>query len=89
MVRIVMVAAALGMSVGASGPPPMQSPWISRSAPHPARLGTCKSVYSCEEAVALWCGGYRGADRDRDGIPCENVCSSRDEVDEIRARIGC
>jgi hypothetical protein len=50
---------------------------------------TCKQVASCEEAVLLWCGGYSGADRDRDGIPCENVCRSGDQVDAIRQKIGC
>jgi hypothetical protein len=51
--------------------------------------GSCKSVSSCEEAVALWCGGYKRADADKDGIPCENVCSSVDEVDAIKSAIGC
>ena len=50
---------------------------------------TCGDVSSCEEAVELWCGGYRGADRDKDGIPCENVCPSKALVDQIRAEIGC
>ena len=50
---------------------------------------TCKEVRTCEEAVRLWCGGYGRADGDNDGIPCENVCHSRKEVDEIRRRIGC
>ena len=50
---------------------------------------TCKSVSTCEEAVALWCGGYRRADGDNDGIPCETVCRSKPQVDAIRARIGC
>ncbi|MFM2281987.1 MAG: hypothetical protein RLZZ444_4218 [Pseudomonadota bacterium] len=50
---------------------------------------TCKQVYSCEEAVELWCNGYRRADGDQDGIPCENVCDSVDEIDAIRSRIGC
>lgn len=54
-----------------------------------AQRMTCKSVSSCEEAVRLWCGGYSRADGDNDGIPCETVCSSKREVDEIRARIGC
>ena len=53
-----------------------------------ARL-TCKSVSSCEEAVMLWCNGYGRADGDSDGIPCETVCHSREQVDEIRAAIGC
>lgn len=50
---------------------------------------TCKQVSSCEEAVRLWCGGYRRADGDKDGIPCENVCRSKQEVDAIRRKIGC
>lgn len=50
---------------------------------------TCKSVSSCREAVELWCGGYRRADGDGDGIPCETVCHSKAEVDRIKADIGC
>lgn len=51
--------------------------------------GTCKQVSSCEEAVALWCGGYSRADADNDGIPCENVCHSVEQVEEIKRRQGC
>ena len=51
--------------------------------------GTCKQVSSCEEAVALWCGGYSRADGDHDGIPCENVCHSIEQVEEIKQRQGC
>ncbi len=54
-----------------------------------ARGATCKTVDSCREAVALWCGGYRRADGDHDGIPCENVCHSRQQVREIQDEIGC
>ncbi|WP_454748878.1 excalibur calcium-binding domain-containing protein [Ciceribacter selenitireducens] len=50
---------------------------------------TCKQVASCAEAVELWCSGYHRADADGDGIPCENICHSRAEVDEIRKVIGC
>ena len=50
---------------------------------------TCKQMTTCEEAVILWCNGYRRADADNDGIPCENVCSSKRQVDAIRAAIGC
>jgi hypothetical protein len=46
-------------------------------------------VTSCREAVELWCSGYRRADADSDGIPCENICHSREQVDEIRRAIGC
>ncbi len=54
-----------------------------------AQRRTCKSVSSCEEAVRLWCGGYSRADGDNDGIPCENVCRSLAQVEEIKAQIGC
>lgn len=54
-----------------------------------AAAKTCKQVASCEEAVILWCSGYRRADADSDGIPCENICHSLDQVNEIRDRIGC
>ncbi|WP_232363951.1 excalibur calcium-binding domain-containing protein [Ciceribacter selenitireducens] len=50
---------------------------------------TCKQVASCAEAVELWCSGYRRADADGDGIPCENICHSRAEVDQIRSAVGC
>ena len=50
---------------------------------------SCKSVGDCREAVELWCSGYRRADGDQDGIPCENVCRSKEQVDKIRAEIGC
>lgn len=53
------------------------------------RGGTCKTVSSCREAVELWCGGYNRADGDHDGIPCENVCHSREQVQKIQAEIGC
>ncbi|MDI6028664.1 excalibur calcium-binding domain-containing protein [Corticibacterium sp. UT-5YL-CI-8] len=50
---------------------------------------TCKQVSSCREAVQLWCGGYRRADADNDGIPCENICRNKAEVDAIREEIDC
>lgn len=53
------------------------------------RGATCKTVSSCREAVELWCGGYSRADGDGDGIPCENVCHSREQVQEIQKEIGC
>lgn len=53
------------------------------------RRATCQDMRSCRDAVELWCGGYSRADGDGDGIPCENVCSSKREVDAIREEIGC
>jgi hypothetical protein len=50
---------------------------------------SCKQVSSCEEAVAIWCGGYARADGDSDGIPCENVCHSLQEVEAIKSQQGC
>lgn len=50
---------------------------------------SCKQVDSCEEAVEIWCEGYRRADADKDDIPCENICHTREQVEEIRSRIGC
>jgi hypothetical protein len=54
-----------------------------------AQRRSCKPASSCEEAVEMWCGGYSRADADDDGIPCENVCRSRSQVDAIKHRIGC
>jgi hypothetical protein len=51
---------------------------------------SCKSYSSCREAVIAWCAGsHPRADGDNDGIPCENVCRSRAEVQAIMAEIGC
>lgn len=50
----------------------------------------CTDYTTCEEAVIAWCKGiHPRADGDHDGIPCENVCSSKEQVDEIKARINC
>lgn len=50
---------------------------------------SCKSATTCRDAVILWCGGYSRADNDGDGIPCENVCRSRSQVDAIKKQVGC
>lgn len=50
---------------------------------------SCKQVSSCEEAVAIWCGGYSRADGDSDGIPCENVCHSLEQVEAVKSQQGC
>jgi len=36
----------------------------------------CKYMSSCAEAIYKWrtCG-HASLDRDRDGVPCENICS--------------
>jgi hypothetical protein len=86
------MAAALVLPVEAAGGPHPGQPALSVERIKNvlvARGGTCKTVSSCEEAVALWCGGYSRADGDGDGIPCENVCGSRTQVNAIKQRIGC
>lgn len=70
------------------GPTPgLQAP-ISQPPIIPA-AGGCKAARTCEEAVRMWCGGYSRADGDGDGIPCENVCHSLEQVEQIKAKIGC
>ena len=47
-----------------------------------AARASCRAYSSCQQAVEAWCAGsHPGADRDNDGIPCENVCPL--------ATIGC
>ncbi len=61
----------------------------SAFSPIPVAGRSCKQVSSCEEAVELWCSGYSRADGDDDGIPCETVCHSLQQVEQIRKSIGC
>lgn len=54
------------------------------------KIATCQSYGSCEQAVRNWCAGnHSRADGDDDGIPCENVCRSREQVRKIQQSIGC
>lgn len=57
--------------------------------PVTAQAASCKQARNCDEAVEMWCNGYSGADRDDDGIPCENVCRSRAQVEAAKKRVGC
>ncbi|MEN5275736.1 thermonuclease family protein [Brucella sp. TWI432] len=54
-----------------------------------AARASCKAARSCKEAVIMWCNGYSQADRDGDGIPCENVCRTLDEVEQIKEEVDC
>lgn len=73
------IIATLGLVVG-----------TAMLAPAPAEAQTCKSYRSCEEAVKNWCEGrHPRADGDKDGIPCENVCRSKSQVDRIRNGRSC
>ncbi len=62
---------------------------IAFAAFSPAHAQSCKAASTCKEAVEMWCNGYSGADRDNDGIPCENVCRSKKQVEVIQKQIGC
>ena len=62
---------------------------IAFAAFSPAHARSCKAASICKEAVEMWCNGYSGADRDNDGIPCENVCRSKKQVEAIQKQIGC
>ena len=55
-----------------------------------AYAAKCKDYRNCREAVIAWCAGqHPRADGDGDGIPCENVCRSKRQVDQIKREIGC
>lgn len=82
-VLVLAAVAAGGISLSAEASSQRAKEWLM------ARGGTCKAVSTCEEAVELWCGGYSRADGDGDGIPCENVCRSKSQVDAIKQKIGC
>lgn len=90
MVLALPCAGSLFIEVATAAAPLFQS---RGPASHPdilmAAAQSCKQVDSCEEAVQIWCDGYRRADGDGDGIPCENVCHSKEQVDLLRAQIGC
>ncbi|GGD19918.1 excalibur calcium-binding domain-containing protein [Aureimonas glaciei] len=85
MALAVLAALPAAAEVGGAG----QTGWERLEGLQFAQARSCKAVNSCEEAVRMWCGGYKRADADKDGIPCENVCSSKSEVDDIKAQIGC
>ncbi len=55
--------------------------------PGSALAQSCKAAKSCAEAVEMWCEGYSAADRDDDGIPCENVCKSKKQVEDLMKKI--
>lgn len=80
--NFVILASLLAVSPGRIAPQPDFSPI-------PVAGRSCKQVSSCEEAVELWCNGYARADGDDDGIPCETVCHSLQQVEQIRKSIGC
>lgn len=55
-----------------------------------AYAARCSDYATCRQAVIAWCNGaHPRADGDNDGIPCENVCKSKEQVDAIKKEIGC
>ncbi len=86
-----LLVASVG-TAGAVGNPPGSTTTLSGGRSNEflvAQRRSCTAVTTCEEAVEMWCGGYQRADADRDGIPCENVCPSKSQVDKIKEEIGC
>ena len=83
---LALLAAATHLAPPAAHATPAAEPGL---APIILAQRTCGEARSCREAVIMWCNGYRRADGDGDGIPCERVCRSRAQVNEIRAQIGC
>lgn len=87
-VAAVSIAVALSVTPALAGPLPAEGIMVTAPSAMPI-AASCKQARSCEEAVRMWCDGYKRADGDGDGIPCENVCHSLDEVQKIRDAIGC
>ncbi len=86
-----LIVLGSGGSVGAIGGVNQGAPSMSAQRVKEilmAQRRSCQTVSTCEEAVQMWCGGYGRADRDNDGIPCENVCRSLSQVETITSRIG-
>lgn len=83
-----MMAGPAGAVAGLSGQP--AKPSVKRVKEFMvAQRRSCSAASTCQEAVEMWCSGYSGADRDKDGIPCESVCRSKAQVDTIKSQIGC
>lgn len=85
----VLLALVVASTTAGASDVPRGTRWKEAVLPVVPVKMTCKSARSCYEAVELWCGGYYGADRDGDGIPCETVCDTREQVQAIEAEIGC
>jgi hypothetical protein len=88
---LMVVGVALPLHAGVPAPQAQESsPQTERaSGTLMAQSRSCKAAGTCREAVIMWCGGYSGADRDGDGIPCENVCRSLAQVEATKREIDC
>ncbi len=84
IVAIVLASLLSAGSAGAADDPlaPITAPTVGGSREFQvAQRQSCKAATTCQEAVEMWCGGYRRADADGDGIPFEYVCRSKSQVD--------
>lgn len=57
---------------GSSGSEPVSTPVPSGGAV--LSCGTCTQMVSCDQAYQCLAAGNGRLDRDKDGIPCENIC---------------
>jgi hypothetical protein len=50
---------------------------FSLEAKHSCKI-KCSKIKSCEEAYEYLKKGHKHLDRDKDGIPCENLCDDEE-----------
>ncbi len=57
------------------------------SLPGTGAAKSCKAYRSCADVIADYPDGNFGRkDCDKDGIPCENVCSSKKQVQKLQKK---
>ncbi len=50
---------------------------------------SCKAYRSCADVIADYPDGKFGRkDADKDGIPCENVCSRKKQVQKLQRKVS-
>ncbi len=49
---------------------------------------SCTKYKSCSELILDYPNGnFAGKDRDKDGIPCENICTSKEEIADLLKKV--
>ena len=83
------VLLSLSFSVGAATVPDWMKTTANDGKQFSCSKRYCKNMASCSEATFHWkqCGMGK-LDRDRDGIPCENVCGKTTSVMQQRLKQG-
>ncbi len=62
---------------------------ILLSLPGAGAAKSCKVYKSCAEVIADYpTGNFGKKDGDQDGIPCENVCSSKVQVQKLLKKLS-